>query len=393
MKIQVKDKAGKIVGVADIDAADLDGLVLASESDRPVMIHASGEDDLIYCRGNVGAPVKTSKPWKTGEPVSFIYAPAGKHMLTAGFKDNERIAICVQVDKDTPALLQASFDRLTANVPKQEPYGDEEHEAKKATIRFPVKATTFSYGKIKGEEGVIVSGGEPTSYGAEAVNGKMYRSWSPTFATDADYDNAVANQATGRWEFPDGIKGSASNPARMIGVNFEVGALTNCPAFKEMPPVKASAAKTTPAPAPKVKASDDDCGKAGCMIASGLANTASHKANQTNHADDHETAADLHTDAAKLHRAYELHALEHMRETPEEASYHGQEASNHEWRARDHQDMAHSGRRRMAKASDATVDDVIKASQADGQQIDQIFKRIKPVSETPEQILARVIRC
>ena len=87
---------------------------------------------------------------------------------------------------------------------------------------------------------MIISGGEPTSYGAEAVNGKVYRSWSGEFATDADY--AKAHCRKGHWTFPDGVRGSESNPARIIAVHTVLGALTNKPAFHSMPPVKAKKA-------------------------------------------------------------------------------------------------------------------------------------------------------
>ena len=46
----------------------------------------------------------------------------------------------------------------------------------------------------------------------EAVNGGVYRTWSPEFGTDAAYDEAESKD--GHWTFPDGVRGSASNPAR-----------------------------------------------------------------------------------------------------------------------------------------------------------------------------------
>lgn len=197
------------------------------------------EDNLIQCRASNGIAIPASKPWVPGEPVEFIYAPAGKHLITAGFRRGETITICVENDEQTAIDLQASFDHLTATEPNQEPFGDEEHDAKKATLRFPNGVTKFSWGQIKGNEGVVVAA-EPTSYGAEAVNGKVYRSWSPEFATDAEYGKAKCK--AGHWSFPEGVRGSQSNPARIVGVSFVMGALTNKPAFRAMPPVKAKKA-------------------------------------------------------------------------------------------------------------------------------------------------------
>lgn len=178
-----------------------------------------------------------SQPWVAGKDVSFIYAPGGTHTITAGFRKDDSITMTVEVDSGTADRLNDYFGYLTATHPKQEPYGDEDHEGHKATLRFPVNATRFEMGKIGEDEGVIVKGGQPTTYGAESVNGKVYRSWSPTFLTDADYTKAKKNK--GHYSFPEGVRGSESNPARIIGMSFVAGALTNQPAFKAMPPVKA----------------------------------------------------------------------------------------------------------------------------------------------------------
>ena len=193
-------------------------------------------ENTISCRASGGTKLAPSEPWVAGKSVSYIYAPAGITTINAGFRKNESITCTIQVDEETAKDCQASFDFI-ASTEKQEPFADEDHESKKATLRFPPGKVSFTYGTHRGEEGVIVSGAEPTNYGAEAVNGKTYASWSPEFATDADY--AKAKQKKGHWTFPDGVRGSASNPARLIAVNFVTGALTNKPAFKNMPPVKA----------------------------------------------------------------------------------------------------------------------------------------------------------
>lgn len=195
--------------------------------------------EIIRCRAQAGAVIQPSRPWVAGEPVRFIFAPQGVHTITAGFRERDSITICVEVDEATPELLQASFDHL-AGTTEQEPFADEDHEGAKATLRFPAGKVVFSWGAIRGVAGVVVSGCEPTNYGAESVNGKTYRSWSPEFLTDAAFEKAECER--GHWSFPPYVRGSSQSPATITGVNFVVGALTNKPAFRAMPAVKAKEA-------------------------------------------------------------------------------------------------------------------------------------------------------
>ena len=283
----------KAVSQASSPAAEGD-LVLASDPTA----------NAIQCRAAVGSQIRTSKPWVPGEPVEFVYAPEGQHTITAGFRRSDTITITVQVDERTPGDLQEAFEHLTATMPKQEPYGDEDHESKKATVRFPIAGTTFKWGEVKGERGVIIAGGEPTTYGADAVNGKVYRSWSPEFTTDADFAKASRN-TDGHWTFPDGVRGSERNPARLVGVNFVVGALTNRPAFRAMPPVKAKQAETSDtiqaagtSEGAIVKAAEAQCPC--CELAAMVTNVqlAHWAANtQTN---EHEALGQLYSDLAAL---------------------------------------------------------------------------------------------
>jgi hypothetical protein len=194
--------------------------------------------DIVRCRAQVGTAIQPSSPWVAGVPVRFIYCPSGQHTIRAGFRANDTIEISVVVDEETPAVLQSAFDDLVHGS-QQEPYADQDHAGAQATLRFPPSTTKFSWGEIRGVEGVIVSGAEPTAWGAAAVNGRDFRSWSPEFTTDAAMDKAEFDEKRRHWTFPPFARGSASNPARLVGVNFVVGALTNRPAFKAMPFVKA----------------------------------------------------------------------------------------------------------------------------------------------------------
>jgi hypothetical protein len=210
----------------------------------------------------------------------------------------------------------------------------------------------FTYGTHRGEEGVIVKGAEPTSYGAEAVNGKTYASWSPEFGTDADYSAAKCKK--GHWTFPDGVRGSASNPARLIAVNFVMGALTNKPAFRNMPPVKAKladvpvvATDTTPA---VVKAAGTSEGvkkswqsrRGDAYGASEIANKLSVAAlNAGEKAGEHSGAKEEHMAAAEAHHAAadkhgEAAGQLHMEGKKDFAAHHEDYAKTHEQAASHH---------------------------------------------------------
>lgn len=209
----------------------------------------TGKLEFLQCRATAGVQLTASEPWEVGKPVKFVYVPGGKSTITAGFRQDETITCTVEVDEQTATDLQESFNHICATE-KQECFADEDHSARKATLRFP-PSVSFTYGSIKGHEGVIAEGQEPTSYGAECANGKVYRSWSPEFATDAEYAKAKCRK--GHWTFPDGVRGSESNPARIVALNFVTGAMTNKPAFRNMAPIKAKKAEgeTIQAGAPK----------------------------------------------------------------------------------------------------------------------------------------------
>ena len=190
--------------------------------------------DIIYCRLSVGNEIEVPKPWKQGEEVEFMYMPAGVHTITAGFR-GKAITMTVAIEPaQTAGVLQACFDGLVSEAPKQKPFGCIEHKEEDASIwakRFVAK-----------EDGVYLAA-EPSALGERNVNGRIHRSWSPSFTTDADYAHATAKD--GEYQFPDGVRGSAQNPARITGVAFCVGTLTNKPAFKAINPVMAKDTTTS----------------------------------------------------------------------------------------------------------------------------------------------------
>jgi hypothetical protein len=169
-------------------------------------------------------------------PVDFVFVPAGRHTIDASWGGTP-VRVSVLVNERTAEDLQASFEAVCADEPLG-CFADEDHAERQATLRFPAGRTRFRFGELHGERGVIVSGAEPTSYGVELVNGKVYKSWSPCFESDADYSQA--ERAGGFLVFPQGVRGSQSNPARITRLSCVVGGLTNKPAFISMPAIKAA---------------------------------------------------------------------------------------------------------------------------------------------------------
>lgn len=202
--------------------------------------HAS---DPVFCRDYAGTPIDASAKWDPDHETKFMHMPAGVHTITAGFRDRA-VRLTVDVEPtQTASVLQASFDRLQSSAPKQKPFGCVEHDERDASF-WPTRFES-------GSDGVYLAG-EPSALGAEHVNGKIHRSWSPSFTTDADYAHATCSQCHEEGgecackgsilEFPDGVRGSVSNPARVTGTAFVVGTLTNKPAFRAIAPVKAKEA-------------------------------------------------------------------------------------------------------------------------------------------------------
>jgi hypothetical protein len=214
------------------------------------------DNNIVHCRVEAGAEISTSIPWVADRQVKFCWCPGGVHTITAGFggpvtKFRESaltLTVGVVPDRDAP-VCQKSMDEIKAAKQGQEPYGCYEHDEKKASVW----ADNFESGKdpVYGIPSIILAG-RPSGDGADDVNKKNWRRWSPSFGTDADYekcqcsacDSPIAKCACQKPQltFPDGVRGSQSNPARITGVAFVLGTLTNRPAFTAMPPVRASRA-------------------------------------------------------------------------------------------------------------------------------------------------------
>lgn len=202
----------------------------AGEASREVV--RAEDNEVVFCRAtSFESPVlAAAKDWAVGEKTEFMFMPAGVHTICAGFRKGS-IELTVKCDESTAQAAQASLDGWRAERPKQECYGCVEHREAEASVRVSASCG-FSW---RGD-GVYLAA-EPTKLGVENVNGRIHRSWSPSFTTDADYSKA--KDQGGMLVFPEGVRGSRSNPAEITGIDFVLGTITNKPAFREMSPVKA----------------------------------------------------------------------------------------------------------------------------------------------------------
>lgn len=284
-------------------------------------------EDIIQCRDR--GTVMSSEPWKPGQIVNFMWMPSGVHTIVAGFRKGS-IELTVQCDESTVDAVQASLDGWRAERPKQECFGCVEHAEREASFRVGA-----SCGFNWKQDGVYLTA-EPTVLGAQNINGKIHRSWSPSFTTDAEYSKAT--EQNGVLVFPEGARGSRSNPARITGCDFCVGTITNRPAFHEIAPVKArEAGDAVTAGAPL--GNKNAAGKH--EIAGAAANDATKVAWSTDSDKDHDAAMVAHADASSaMLKAGKVKM----------ADYHARMAAHHE-----------SQKSGFNKATDPTLPDSVRA--------------------------------
>lgn len=171
---------------------------------------------------------------------SFMWMPIGQSTIQAEY-DGKPARVTVNCDEAGFRAVKASFDRFMTRAKEmneREPWVCVQHREDEATA-WP-KDFEFH------DDGIYCKA-EWTELGTRLVRGKTYRRFSPVFNTDADWVKAVDN-GNGVLVFPEGVRGSASNPARVTGTSPKsVGSLTNWPAFKSILPVKANQADPQPA--------------------------------------------------------------------------------------------------------------------------------------------------
>lgn len=199
-----------------------------SKSDDPNNASEPPTEGVVQCR-DVGAKL----PEWDGVPNAFQWMPGGVTTIVAHY-NGRPIELTVECTPDTAGIVQASLENWRSQYPKIKPFGCIEHREEEAAF-WPKE---FNW-RDEPEPGVFCSA-DWTTLGERNVVGKVHRSFSPSFTTDAEY--AKAKDMNGVMTFPKGVRGSRTNPANITGVAFSVGSLTNKPAFKNILPVKAKEA-------------------------------------------------------------------------------------------------------------------------------------------------------
>ena len=228
------------------------------KKDAAPVIQATSHD-IVHCRASGSKLRSDAAPeWKQDVPVEFCYMPGGLHTINAGFcgpitkgrAASINLTLDVDPDRDA-AVCQASAEALKAESPKQDIYGCYEHDEKKASVwaRDVDKGIFKSGVDPVHQEPCILLAAVPSGDGAADVNKKNWRSWSPSFSTNAEYTKCKCSRCeTGisvcacdkpQFYFPPNARGSAEKPAQITGIDSVLGTLTNKPAFRAMPPVRA----------------------------------------------------------------------------------------------------------------------------------------------------------
>lgn len=218
-----------------------------STDDQPATVYASAAG-VVHCKSS-GTPIKAKKVWEVDKPIDFMWMPGGIHTIHASYGRSEMdlrpIALTVNCTEDCASSVQTAFEAVRAANPRRPPYICIEHQAKERAgepVAFEWRVDP---------EPAIYCRCLPSELGVKNVNGKIHTSFSPTFGTDADYGKmnctdcdktpSVCACGTGAgWYFPDGVRGSLQNPAKVVAPDVQsVGSLTNWNAFKEILPIAA----------------------------------------------------------------------------------------------------------------------------------------------------------
>ncbi len=204
-------------------------------------VEPENDSEICICR-DAGSPLAAEKKWEFGKPVEFMWLPGGKNVVQAGCA-GRTLRVWTLADKSSAAAVQASFSAAVKTSPRRPPFGCIEHREEEKAYE-PQK---FSW-KDDPEPGIFCTG-VPTKLGEANVNGRLQTSFSPCFRHDGKLSTTVCEsceepyakcKCDGVLYFPEGVRGSESNPAHIIGVSEKsVGSLTNWPAFKDILPVTA----------------------------------------------------------------------------------------------------------------------------------------------------------
>ncbi len=157
----------------------------------------------------------------------LMYMPGGVSTITPS-QNGKAVTVTVEVTKASAAVLEEQRESLTAAGKK--PFFSVQHDTEIAAF-WPSR---FFWDKRVDATGSAVEGvwaeGEWTKSGKDAVEGKDFRTFSPTFFVDA-------------------IRNDPKKPCEVVcndDARANMGALENDPAFQEMSPLWARRAGTAP---------------------------------------------------------------------------------------------------------------------------------------------------
>ena len=141
-------------------------------------------------------------------PEDIQYLPPGNHNITAT-KNGKPASLTVDVSAATAELLQESFDKITAG-DKEQVFIDFNHDDSEASGWV----TGFYWAGADPEVGGVRAKVEWTKAGEEALQGRNFRKFSPTF--------------------------TLNSRGEIEGTTLNAGGLVNRPAFKDITPIVAS---------------------------------------------------------------------------------------------------------------------------------------------------------
>ena len=141
-------------------------------------------------------------------PEEIQYLPPGTHNITAT-KNGKPAELTLEVDAKTADLLQYSFKRITEN-DKEQIFIDFNHDDGEASGWI----TGFYWAGADPEAGGVRAKVEWTAAGQEALQGRNFRKFSPTF--------------------------TLNSKGEIEGTTLNAGGLVNRPAFKDITPIVAS---------------------------------------------------------------------------------------------------------------------------------------------------------
>ena len=141
-------------------------------------------------------------------PEDIQYLPPGTHNITAT-KNGKPAELTLEVDAQTANLLQKSFDKITAG-DKEQVFIDFNHDDGEASGWV----TGFYWAGADPDTGGVRAKVEWTNAGEEALQGRNFRKFSPTF--------------------------TLNSKGEIEGTTLNAGGLVNRPAFKDITPIVAS---------------------------------------------------------------------------------------------------------------------------------------------------------